>query len=104
MNRFHLALIHLRNYFLSIGDRCCLNISDELVVSNSESSAMVNGSVKIDVVAVAVDVAGSVGVTGSINGSSFVANFPVEILRAPKKAKSEITIRMFSNEKSKESK
>lgn len=64
-------------YFLSIGERCCLKISDELVVSNSESSEIVSGLVNI--VAAVVD-AVSVGVVGSANGSSFVANLPVTML------------------------
>lgn len=65
------------SYFLSIGERCCLKISDELVVSNSESSEIVSGLVNI--VAAVVD-AVSVGVVGSANGSSFVANLPVTML------------------------
>lgn len=64
-------------YFLSIGERCCRNISDELVVSNSESSEMVSGLMKM---VAAVVVGESVGVISSTNGSSFVANLPVTIL------------------------
>lgn len=80
-NTFSLSHQNVRklNYlhFLSIGERCCRNISDELVVSNSDSSEIVSGLVNI--VAAVVD-GGSVGVVGSTRGSSLVANLPVTML------------------------
>lgn len=68
------------NYFLSIGERCCRSISDELVVSSSESSEIVSGLMKI-VAAVGDDGdVESLAVAISTRGNSFVANFPVKIL------------------------